>query len=119
MRSIPMAALILLLILACPASAVTVSVDFEPSDRELVNPYIGSAAWAGDPAPREQPFTLVYANLRWADLEPQPGQYAFDVFEAENHFDKWRAEGKRLILRFVMDLPSKKKHMDIDRKSVV
>ncbi len=104
---------LLLLFCACRASAVTFSVDFEPSDRELVNPYIGNAAWAGDPAPRQQPFTLVYANLRWKDMEPQPGQYAFDAFEEENHFEKWRAEGKRLILRFVMDLPGQKKHTDI------
>ena len=105
----------LLLICATPALALTVSVDFEPSDRELVNPYIGSAAWAAGSGPHEQPFTLVYANLRWADLEPSPGQYAFDAFETANHFDQWRAEGKRLILRFVMDLPGQKKHMDIPK----
>ena len=106
-------AALIFLVLACPASAVTVTVAYAPSDQALVNPFIGNAAWAGDPAPRQQPFTLVYANLRWADFEPQPGEYDFEGFEAQNHFDKWRAEGKRLILRFVMDLPGKKKHLDI------
>ena len=86
---------------------------YTPSEAELVNPFIGSAAWAEDDSEREQPFTLVYANLRWADLEPEPGIYDFSTFEEENHFEKWRAEGKKLILRFVMDVPGEKKHLDI------
>ncbi len=105
--------LMILVFCASPALAVTVSVDYPASDRALNNPFIGNAAWADDPSPREQPFTLVYANLRWADFEPEPGVYDFDAFEEANHFDNWRAEGKRLILRFVMDLPGEKKHMDI------
>jgi len=107
--------LMILIFCALPALAVTVSVDYPASDRVLVNPFIGNVAWADDPSPREQPFTLVYANLRWGDFEPEPGVYDFDTFEADNHFDKWRADGKRLILRFVMDLPGEKKHMDIPK----
>ena len=114
MRKCVLMALILLFC-AHRASAVTFSMNFEPSQRELVNPYIGSAAWAFDPTPRQQPFTLVFANLCWKDFEPRPGQYAFDAFEEANHFDKWRTEGKRLILRFVVDMPGKKKHMDIPK----
>lgn len=110
-----LAVFMILVFCELPALAVTVSVDYLPTNRVLINPFIGSAAWADDPSPREQPFTLVYANLRWAELEPEPGVYDFDAFEEASHFDKWRAEGKRLILRFVMDLPGEKKHMDIPK----
>lgn len=115
MRRMLAAMLMSLVFCALPAQAVTVFVDYPASDRALVNPFIGSAAWADDLSPREQPFTLVYANLRWADFEPEPGVYDFDALEAAGHFDKWRSEGKRLILRFVMDLPGEKKHMDIPK----
>lgn len=115
MRRTLVVLMMILVFCALPALAVTVSVDYPATERVLGNPFIGNAAWADDPSPREQPFTLVYANLRWADFEPKPGVYDFDAFEEANHFDKWRAEGKRLILRFVMDLPGEKKHMDIPK----
>jgi hypothetical protein len=115
MRRILVILMMILVFCNLPALAVTVSVDYLDTERVLNNPFIGSATWADDPSPREQPFTLVYANLRWADFEPEPGVYDCDAFEEANHFDKWRAEGKRLILRFVMDLPGDKKHMDIPK----
>ena len=105
--------LIASLAFAWPASALRVTMHYPKSDRVLSNPFIGNAIWANDTSPAAQPFTLVYANLTWAQLEPEEGIYDFDAFEAANHFDKWRAEGKRLILRFVMDVPGKKKHRDI------
>ncbi|MDD3214725.1 MAG: DUF4832 domain-containing protein [Eubacteriales bacterium] len=108
-------ALALALLLGASATAATVTVAYRASDRELVNPFIGSAAWANDDGEREQPFTLVYANLRWADFEPEEGVYDFAAFEEANHFKKWRAEGKRLILRFVLDVPGSKKHLDIPK----
>lgn len=110
-----MAALCAALLIPLCAKAWTASVAFAPSEAEIVNPFIGSAAWAEDDGEREQPFTLVYANLRWADLESEPGVYDFSTFEEEHHFEKWRAEGKKLILRFVMDVPGDKKHLDIPR----
>lgn len=105
--------MVLMLTLGATAQALTVRFDYPASDAVLINPYMGSAAWANDDGERAQPFTLVYANLRWADFEPRQGQYDFEAFEETNHFDKWRREGKHLILRFVMDLPGGKKHMDI------
>lgn len=106
-----MAALVMLW--GLPAQALSVTFQYAPSQAALTNPYIGSAAWANDDGERQQPFTLVYANLRWADFEPQEGVYDFETFEEENHFEKWRQEGKHLILRLVMDVPGSKKHMDI------
>ena len=103
----------LVMLFSLPAQAMTVAFEYPASQAALSNPYIGSAAWADDDGERQQPFTLVYANLRWADLEPREGEYDFESFERENHFDKWRQEGKHLILRLVMDVPGGKKHMDI------
>ncbi|MEG2701479.1 MAG: DUF4832 domain-containing protein [Clostridia bacterium] len=104
----------LCLLLAGTAQAQSVRIFYE-ADREtaLINPYIGNAAWAREKSSLEQPFTLVYANLRWADFEPEEGQYDFAAFEEENQLDKWRGAGKHLILRFVLDLPQEKKHLDI------
>ncbi|NLG34854.1 MAG: DUF4832 domain-containing protein, partial [Lentisphaerae bacterium] len=101
-------------LMLCGGSALAfqVSMEYPASDRFLLNPFIGNAIWASDTT-SEQPFTLVYANLTWAEFEPKKGVYDFESFEKANHFDRWRAEGKRLILRFVMDMPGSKKHMDI------
>ncbi len=106
--------LMLVMVALCSrAFALSVSFTYPANDAELINPYMGSAVWADDNPAHEQPFTLVYANLRWADFEPEQGQYDFAAFEKENQFELWRAQGKHLILRFVMDLPSSKKHRDI------
>lgn len=95
------------------AFAHAVAVTYAASDAELVNPYIGNAVWARDTGTHEQPFTLVYADLTLADFEPEEGTFDFASFEEKNQFDRWRAEGKHLILRFVLDLPGEKKHRDI------
>ena len=102
-----------LALLPALAHAATISVSYAPFRGELVNPLIGNVAWADEDVDHEQPFTLVYANLTWAELEPEEGQFDFVSFEERNHFDRWRAEGKRLILRFVMDVPSTNKHADL------
>ena len=114
LRVLALALMISVLIMAAgSASAVTVAVNYPESGRELVNPYIGNAAWANDASKREQPFTLLYAGLLWSDFEPKEGVYDFKAFEKANHFDKWRKEGKHVILRFVMDQPGSKSHRDI------
>ena len=93
--------------------AFTVSVRYPASDAVLVNPFIGNAVWASSAPEHEQPFTLVYADLSWADFEPEQGVYDFVSFEEKNHFALWRALGKRVIFRFVMDVPTEKSHRDI------
>ena len=106
--------LIIAMMFPSPVSfAATVSISFPASDREIVNPFIGNAAWASDTSERPQPFTLVYAPIIWAKIEPEEGVFNFESFEKEHHFDKWREEGKRVILRFILDLPGNKKHRDI------
>ncbi len=96
-----------------PAGAQQTTVAYPAGDAVLINPYIGNAVWASDKDTPDQPFTLVYADLTWKDFEPLQGQYDFDSFETENQFDRWRAEGKHLICRFVMDVPGSRDHRDI------
>ncbi len=109
--------LLILLALLCflpmSAQAATVTATYADGGQPLLNPYIGCATWANNAKERQQPFTLVYANLRWADFEPEPGVYDFASFEEENHFTLWKEQGKHLIIRFVMDVPGSKKHLDI------
>lgn len=92
---------------------MSVVTSFAEDTGELVNPYIGNAVWADGDATYEQPFTLVYANVTWAELEPQEGEYDFAAFEERMNFERWRSQGKHLILRFVMDIPGDLPHADI------
>lgn len=94
------------------AYAATVTTEYRASEAELVNPYIGNAIWADEDG-AEQPFTLVYANLLWSELEKDEGVYDFSKFEESNQLDRWSKEGKKLVLRFVMDIPMDQKHRDI------
>lgn len=85
---------------------------FQPAPGPGINPLMGWAPWA---AAEEinQPHTLVYADLIWREFEPQEGQYDFAAFEEENRLVFWREQGKRVVLRFVMDVPRDGVHMDI------
>ena len=94
-------------------SAMMVSVRYPASDAVLMNPFVGNAVWARSKPAHEQPFTLVYVDLVWAAFEPEQGTYDFESFEEENQFALWRAQGKRVIFRFVMDVPTAKRHRDI------
>lgn len=78
----------------------------------LVNPLMGLAPWANEQK-ITQPHTLVYADLTWREFEPEEGVYEFAAFEKENQLARWRAEGKRVVFRFVTDVPGAESHMDI------
>ncbi len=78
----------------------------------LDNPYIGFAPDAGNTRLCEK-YRLVYLNLLWSELEPDEGEFDWDRIENTYHLDRWRREGKNLVLRFVCDIPSKEEHMDI------
>jgi hypothetical protein len=88
------------------------TIDFVPTDDPITNPLMGWAPWA-TLKQSQQPFTLVYVDLTWRDLEPQPGVFDFDSFETKNQFPRWRAEGKRVVFRFVCDQPGETAHTDI------
>ena len=105
--------ILLAALLMTPAALGEEIWTYEPVSGALVNPLEGNVAWAEDLSESPQPFSLVYANITWAELEPTEGKYGFAAIEARCHFDHWRKQGKHIILRFVMDLPGKEDHCDL------
>ncbi|WP_025698985.1 beta-galactosidase, partial [Paenibacillus forsythiae] len=79
----------------------------------LHNPYTGFTADARDPDHVLQPVTLVHANLSWRELEPEPGAYDFEGLEETFHFQYWKEQGVRFVLRVVLDYPREDRHLDI------
>ena len=85
---------------------------FSYSGEAFGNPLMGYApsAWyetVGDDV------TLLYADITWRELEPEEGEFDWESIEEENQFSRWRSEGKRIVLRFVCDIPGDEEHMDI------
>ncbi len=74
------------------------------------NPYKGWAAWAdtceGDLKTVATDYDLVFVDIKWSELEPVKGEYAFDAIEKQYQFDYWKSRGYKMVLRFVMDNPS-------------
>ncbi|WP_052410238.1 DUF4832 domain-containing protein [Paenibacillus durus] len=93
-----------------PAMAVRYPVE---TGTVLYNPFTGFTADARDPESVLQPVTLVHANLTWRELEPEPGKYNFDGIEETFHFQYWREQGVRFVLRVVLDYPREDRHLDI------
>ena len=93
-------------------STKTQTIEFSPISAPLINPLMGWAPWATlkDIA---QPHTLVYMDLSWRDFEPAEGVYDFAAFEEKEQLSRWRREGKRVVFRFVLDVPGDNSHMDI------
>ena len=104
------------LIAPCAANATEVICHdfFHVSQEAFTNPYIGHVVWAdSSPDDIEQPFTMVYVGVTWAELEPQKGEYAFDAMEKLYQFALWRERGVHAVFRLVLDKPGKQSHMDI------
>ncbi|MCY9665508.1 DUF4832 domain-containing protein [Paenibacillus alginolyticus] len=96
------------------ATEVINRVSYFPAETNQVlnNPFMGLVIDARDNEAK-QPFRLAYANLTWADLEPEKGKYAFDAIEKKFQFALWKEKGVSLILRVVLDYPSHTPHKDI------
>lgn len=84
----------------------------DKSDELLNNPYMGFAPDA-EGGPYSIPHRLVYANMTWRELEPVKGQYRFEELEKKIGLEDWVKQGKKLILRVVLDTPKSSFHMDI------
>ncbi len=87
-------------------------IDFDPISEPIVNPMMGWAPWA-TLKESKQPHSLVYVSLTWRDFEPREGDYDFDSFENRQQLARWRQEGKRVVFRFVADVPGDQPHKDI------
>ena len=78
----------------------------------ILNPLMGWAPWATIKK-SQQPHSLVYADLTWREFEPTEGHFDFETFETKNQLTRWQEEGKRIVFRFVLDVPRSERHMDI------
>lgn len=113
-----MAAVLVLAVMAgagepLPAQdAQTIRKTFSYSAEAFGNPLMGYAPSAWHDTVSDD-VTLLYVDITWRELEPEEGVFAWEEIEEENQFDRWRLEGKHIVLRFVCDLPGDEAHMDI------
>lgn len=86
--------------------------EYETTEEVFGNPLMGYApcAWLGEV---KEDISLLYMDITWAELEPEEGQYNWEKIEKENQIERWRKEGKHIVLRFVCDIPGNEMHMDI------
>ena len=89
-----------------------IQATFSYSDEVFGNPLMGYArsAWYED---INDDITLLYVDITWRELEPEEGVFDWEGIEEENQLNRWRAEGKHIVLRFVCDIPGEEAHLDI------
>ena len=86
--------------------------NFSYSEKTFGNALIGYAPSALEQTVSDD-INLLYVDVTWKELEPEKGCYQWEDIEKENQFDRWRSEGKHIVLRFILDYPSTEKHLDI------
>lgn len=91
------------------------TIGYEPKENfnVLNNPFMGWVGWANTDKTLVQPHSLVYANITWRELEPEKGKYNWEEIENKFQFEKWKKEGTRINLRFVLDDPGNGPEKDI------
>lgn len=57
--------------------------------------------------------TLVYVEVTLRDIEPEEDVFDFSGVEEEYHLSRWKATGKHMVLRLVLDCPGDTMHCDI------
>ena len=85
---------------------------FTYSTEVLPNPLMGYAPSAEEEELPED-VQLVYMAVTWKELEAQKGVYNWEKIEESNQIERWKKEGKYIVLRFVLDYPSDTPHEDI------
>lgn len=106
------ACLLLLGLCIAGARAEIAHRQYAYSQEAFGNPLMGYAPCAWYDELRED-VTLLYMDITWRELEPQEGMFDWEAIEAENQIDRWREEGRHIVLRFVCDVPGQKAHLDI------
>jgi len=70
----------------------------------LDNPLKGWCPYT-DAGPIHQPYSMVFKYISWRELEPTPGDYRFDEWEAT--WDQGLGRDRHVIFRVYIDYPSK------------
>ena len=73
---------------------------YNRTDSVLYNPFIGFAPNA-DYVEAVGGNRLVYVDVTWKELEPEEGKFDFESIYEDNYLDKWRAEWKNVVFRFI------------------
>jgi len=89
-----------------------ISLTFELGDESIINPFMGFSPDAYSDQDVEK-CTLAYLDVTFKELEPEEGVFDFENIEKDNNLDKWRAQGKHIVFRFICDKPSHEAHFDI------
>lgn len=89
---------------ASRGSEPTVTVYPEPAPGAIDNPLKG---WCPYPNVEVyQPYSMSFQYVRWKDLEPIEGQFAFEKWEQEQ-WEQPRSKGKHVVFRVFIDYPGK------------
>ena len=92
-------------------NAATQTRIYTPDESAFPNAQIGYAPMTDSAYAQDS--LLRYVELRWREVEPQEGVYAWDALDAQYGFRDLRARGIHLEVRFVCDVPGQESHMDI------
>ena len=92
-------------------NAATQTKIYTPDESAFQNAQIGYAPMTDSAYAQDS--LLRYVELRWREVEPQEGVYAWDALDAQYGFRDLRARGIHLVVRFVCDVPGQESHMDI------
>jgi hypothetical protein len=87
-------------------------LSFAATDEVLLVPYAGLAPDGGEEDLCAEA-SLVYVEVTLREIEPQENVFDFSAIEEEYHIQKWKAQGKHMVLRLVLDRPGDTAHRDI------
>ena len=85
---------------------------YDATDEVLPVPYAGLAP-SGEEEDLCADTSLVYAEVTLKEIEPQEDVFAFAETEERFHLDKWKAMGRHMVLRLILDRPGNTAHRDI------
>ena len=81
-------------------------------EKPVTNPLKGFAAW-GENYKNDPWHSFAYVPVYWNELEPEEGVFDFEALEERCHFEAWKADRVRLILRVVVDTPRSEAQLGI------
>ena len=85
---------------------------YDATDEVLTVPYAGFAP-SGEDEDLCANTSLVYVEVTLKEIEPEEGVFDFTEIEETYHIQKWKAMGRHMVLRLILDRPGNTAHRDI------